>query len=76
MNDKKKSNSQLLMFLITFLINIKNEEKNNKSVRKTHCFHCKENINSQQWDACDACKGIVCSCGACFCSWEGHRYEI
>ncbi len=53
-----------------------NDEKNNKPVRKTHCFHCKKNINSQQWDVCDACKGIVCSCGSCFCSWEGHRYEV
>ena len=51
-------------------------KENNKPVRKTHCFHCKKNINSQQWDVCDACKGIVCSCGSCFCSWEGHRYEV
>ena len=40
-----------------------------KPVRKTHCFNCKEDINSQQWDVCDDCKGIVCSCGSCFCSW-------
>ena len=33
-------------------------------------------INSQQWDVCDSCKGIVCSCGSCFCSWEGYRYEV
>ena len=45
-------------------------------IRRTHCFHCKENINSQQWDVCDSCKGIVCSCGSCFCSWEGYRYEV
>ena len=31
-----------------------NEEKNNKPVRRTHCFHCKENIDSQQWDLCDS----------------------
>ena len=49
--------------------------RNNKPVRKTHCFNCKENINSQQWDVCDDCKGIVCSCGSCFCSWEGGLYE-
>ena len=29
--------------------------KNNKPVRKTHCFNCKENINSQQWIVCDDC---------------------
>lgn len=47
-----------------------NEEKNNKSVRKTHCWNCKEDINSQQWDTCEVCRGIACSCGACFCGWE------
>ena len=40
-----------------------------KPVRETHCFNCKEDINSQQWEVCDSCKGIVCSCGSCFCSW-------
>ena len=52
-----------------YIIN-NNNEKNDKPVRETHCFHCKKNINSQQWDVCDACKGIVCSCGSCFCSWD------
>ncbi len=47
-----------------------NEEKNNNSVRKTHCWSCKEDINSQQWDTCEICRGIACSCGACFCGWE------
>ncbi len=56
--------------------NNKYEKNYNKPVRKTHCFNCKENIDSQQWDVCDSCKGIVCSCGSCFCSWEGYRYEI
>ena len=51
------------------------DEKSSKAVRKTHCYACKENINSQQWDVCDGCGGIVCHCGACFCSWEGHKYE-
>ena len=47
-----------------------------KPVRKTHCFNCKEDINSQQWDVCDDCKGIVCGCGSCFCSWEGSSYDL
>ena len=47
-----------------------------KPVRKTHCFNCKENIDSQQWDVCDDCKGIVCGCGSCFCSWEGSSYDL
>ena len=55
---------------MTEQINIKNEEKNNNSVRKTHCWSCKEDINSQQWDTCEVCRGIVCSCGSCFCGWE------
>ena len=53
-----------------------NDEKNIKQLRETHCFQCKENINSIQWPECHQCGGIVCSCGSCFCSWEGHRYEI
>ena len=36
-----------------YIIN-NNNEKNDKPVRETHCFHCKKNINSQQWDVCDA----------------------
>ena len=47
-----------------------NEEKNNKEIKKTHCWSCKEDINSQQWDTCEVCRGIVCSCGSCFCGWE------
>ena len=43
--------------------------KGDKPIRKTHCFSCKEDINSQQWEVCDSCRGIVCSCGSCFCSW-------
>ena len=54
----------------------KNNEEINKTVRHTHCFQCKKNINSQQWEVCGSCKGIVCSCGSCFCSWEGFGYEI
>jgi len=50
----------------------KKTEETNKPVRYTHCFQCKKNINSQQWEVCDGCKGIVCSCGSCFCSWEGN----
>ena len=50
--------------------NIKKEEKNNKEIKKTHCWSCKEDINSQQWDTCEVCRGIVCSCGTCFCGWE------
>ena len=55
---------------------IKDNERKKEPTRFTHCFQCKKNINSQQWEVCDSCKGIVCGCRSCFCSWEGHRYEI
>ena len=35
-----------------------------------------EDINSIQWLKCQKCKGIICSCGACFCSWQNYRYWI
>ena len=50
--------------------NIKKKENNNKEIKKTHCWSCKEDINSQQWDTCEVCRGIVCGCGSCFCGWE------
>ncbi len=40
-------------------INKNNDEKSNKPIRITHCFHCKKHINSQQWEECGSCKGIV-----------------
>ncbi len=51
------------------------ETKKNHYTRHTHCFSCKQNINSQQYDVCESCNGIVCSCGSCFCEWEGDRYD-
>ena len=53
-----------------------NKKEKNKNIRHTHCFHCKKNIDSQQWDTCDDCKGIVCSCGSCFCEWEFNSYDF
>ncbi len=54
-----------------------NKKKNNViSFKKTNCFQCKKNINSIQWLKCQKCKGIICSCGACFCSWQNYRYWI
>ena len=52
------------------MIEVKKQSKIDKYVRKTHCFHCTKDINSQQYDTCKSCKGIVCSCGSCFCEWE------
>jgi hypothetical protein len=58
------------------LMNVNNESQKSKIIRKTHCFNCKEEINSQQWEDCKICKGIVCSCGSCFCSWERSSYDF
>lgn len=52
------------------MIEEKKQTKTDKYVRKTHCFYCKKDINSQQYDTCKSCRGIVCSCGSCFCEWE------
>lgn len=46
-----------------------------KKARNTHCFNCKEKINSEQYDICQDCSGIVCGCGSCFCEWNGSYYE-
>lgn len=52
------------------------KKEKSKPVRHTHCFQCKEQINSQQYDECESCKGIVCSCGSCFCKWSGDIYDF
>ena len=46
-----------------------------KYIRQTHCFNCKKDINSQQYDECVDCKGIVCSCGSCFCEWGYSEFN-
>ena len=48
-------------------------EKREKA-RHTHCFGCKEDINSVDWSICRKCKWIRCNCGACGCSWQGYQY--
>lgn len=43
--------------------------------RITHCFECKEDINSVDFSICKDCSWITCSCGACGCHWENHDYD-
>ena len=43
-------------------------------MRYTHCFSCKADINSRDWDICGKCSWIRCQCSACGCSWGGHQY--
>lgn len=41
-------------------------------VRMTHCWNCKNDIDSLNFALCDACSGIICFCGACFCAHTGY----
>lgn len=41
-------------------------------VRMTHCWSCKSDIDSLNFYTCDECTGIICFCGACFCSHTGY----
>ena len=38
--------------------------------RITNCYHCKRHLNSWDFALCKDCGWILCSCGACRCSWE------
>ena len=37
--------------------------------RTTHCYDCKDPLNSFDDLSCKACKWILCSCGACGCGY-------
>ena len=41
-------------------------------VRMTHCWNCKNDIDSRNFALCDSCSGIICFCGACFCAHTGY----
>ena len=41
-------------------------------VRMTHCWNCKNDIDSLNFALCDSCSGIICFCGACFCAHTGY----
>jgi len=38
--------------------------------RETHCYNCKENINSIDFELCIECNWILCDCGSCGCAWQ------
>ncbi len=40
--------------------------------RTTHCFRCKQDLNSVDFDTCDNCGWIRCACGACGCRFRRH----
>jgi hypothetical protein len=39
--------------------------------RYTHCFSCKQSLNSIDFAVCGECHWIRCDCGACGCSFDG-----
>ena len=43
-----------------------------RHIRMTHCWNCKNDIDSLNFALCDSCFGIICFCGACFCAHTGY----
>ena len=42
----------------------------NKKHRLTHCYACKDSLDSEINSLCAACRWIICECGACGCGYE------
>tara|TARA_Y100001970_G_scaffold16509_1_gene18558 strand:- start:102 stop:773 length:672 start_codon:yes stop_codon:yes gene_type:complete len=40
--------------------------------RTTHCYNCRDPLNSFDDLSCKACKWILCSCGACGCGFQRY----
>ena len=38
--------------------------------RFTHCYNCKRDLNSIDFDVCQRCGWITCTCRACGCSFH------
>jgi hypothetical protein len=38
--------------------------------RFTHCYRCKNDLNSIDFDLCGVCHWIRCTCGACGCGYQ------
>ena len=41
-------------------------------VRFTHCYRCKRDLNSIDFDLCQVCQWITCECAACGCGYGGR----
>lgn len=41
-----------------------------KTHRVTHCYSCKKKLDSSLHIECNACKWLICYCGACGCGYE------
>lgn len=44
--------------------------KTTKVHRVTHCYSCKEKLDSDFHIECNACKWLICECGVCGCGYE------
>jgi hypothetical protein len=44
--------------------------KTTKVHRVTHCYSCKENLDSHFHIECNSCGWLICKCGACGCGYE------
>ena len=42
-------------------------------LRETHCYRCKDGLNSVDFSICKKCNWIRCSCGACGCEYTDPR---
>lgn len=40
-----------------------------RTLRVTHCWSCKADLDNSIDLECTACNWIICSCGACGCGW-------
>jgi hypothetical protein len=39
--------------------------------RFTHCYKCKRDLNSIDFEVCKVCRWIKCECAACGCGYRG-----
>ncbi|MCK0470177.1 hypothetical protein MW695_02100 [Alkalihalobacillus sp. APA_J-10(15)] len=60
-----QKNSSLLGSMVDFLFS-----KPQSAQRVTHCFDCKQGLDSQFDYKCQTCNWLVCSCGACGCTYQ------
>jgi hypothetical protein len=42
--------------------------------RVTHCYNCKQHLDSVEFSICDSCGWIRCSCSACGCDYIGKSF--
>ena len=43
-----------------------------KGSRKTHCYVCKEKLDSHFFVQCNSCNWLICHCGACGCGYDSE----